>query len=516
VSEILPPEWIWARFSDVARIAANLVDPKEWPELPHIAPNNIERDTGKLLPYRTVRDDGVKSANHHFYSGQLLYSKIRPYLNKCARVDFDGLCSADMYPLDSLVERSFLHQYILTHQFVSEVSDAAGSRTVLPKTNQKQMAEVPVPVAPVGEQRRIVAALDSYFARLDDATATLNRVQANLKRYRASVLKSAVEGRLVPTEAGLAREEGRDYEPASVLLARILVERRRRWEEAELAKLVAKGKPPKNDKWKAKYKVPAEPDTEGLPELPEGWCWATAHQLSRAEQYSLAIGPFGSNLKVSDYREAGVPLVFVRNIRAAKFGGVGDRSVSRDKAAELLAHSVEAGDILVTKMGEPPGDPCLYPAGSPLAIITADCIKWRLASELVPQFYVAALRSLSVRARIVTITQGVAQKKISLARFRRLIVPVPPALEQERLSEEVALRQSIIDRTEHIAQLQRRRLERLRQSILKWAFEGKLVDQDPNDEPASVLLERIKAEREAAAAKAKPKKQARRKRSAKK
>ncbi len=89
------------------------------------------------------------------------------------------------------------------------------------------------------------------------------------------MLKAAVEGRLVPTEAELAREEGRDYEPADELLERILVERRKRWEEAELESMRAKGKEPKDDRWKAKYKEPAAPDTSELPELPEGWCWAT-------------------------------------------------------------------------------------------------------------------------------------------------------------------------------------------------------------------------------------------------
>ena len=85
---------------------------------------------------------------------------------------------------------------------------------------------------PLREQQRIVEAIESYFTRLDDAVATLERVQRNLKRYRASVLKAAVEGRLVPTEAALAEQEGRDYEPASVLLERILTERRRRWAES--------------------------------------------------------------------------------------------------------------------------------------------------------------------------------------------------------------------------------------------------------------------------------------------
>ena len=124
----------------------------------------------------------------------------------------------------------------------------------------------PVPSLRPTEQRRIVEAIESYFTRLDDAVATLERVQRNLKRYRASVLKAAVEGRLVPTEAELARAEGRDYEPASALLERILAERRRRWHEAG---------------GRGKYQEPVAPDTTDLPELPEGWCWASVDGCRR-------------------------------------------------------------------------------------------------------------------------------------------------------------------------------------------------------------------------------------------
>ena len=144
---------------------------------------------------------------------------------------------------------------------------------------EQHLEELKIPLFPLAEQHRIVDAIESYFTRLDAAVATLERVQRNLTRYRASVLKAAVEGRLVPTEAELARAEDRDYEPASVLLERILVERRRRWEEAELAKMTAKGKTPKDDKWKAKYKEPDEPDIGDLPVLPQGWSWVTLDQL---------------------------------------------------------------------------------------------------------------------------------------------------------------------------------------------------------------------------------------------
>ena len=163
------------------------------------------------------------------------------------------------------------------------------SGTAQPNLSAANVKKYDVPVAPLAEQHRIVDAIESYVTRLDDAVATLERVQRNLTRYRASVLKAAVEGRLVPTEAELARAEGRDYEPASVLLERILAERHRRWEEVEPAKMTAKGKTPKDDTWKAKYKEPVAPDTADLPDLQEGWCWTTVDML--ATRFAMVVQP---------------------------------------------------------------------------------------------------------------------------------------------------------------------------------------------------------------------------------
>ena len=126
---------------------------------------------------------------------------------------------------------------------------------------REHIEETPIPLPPLPEQRRIVAQIETQFTRLDASVLALRRVQANLKRYRASVLKAACEGRLVPTEAEQARSEGRGYEPAAVLLERILAERRARWESQE--------------KRRGKYEEPSAPDTATLPELPEGWAWAT-------------------------------------------------------------------------------------------------------------------------------------------------------------------------------------------------------------------------------------------------
>jgi len=135
---------------------------------------------------------------------------------------------------------------------------------------------VTVPIAPQNEQKRISAEIEKQFSRLDESVDSLKRVKANLKRYKASVLKAAVEGKL--TEEW--REKHPDVEPADKLLQRILAERRKKWEKAELAKMKAKGKEPKDDKWKKKYKEPVGPGKQNIDNLPNDWVIVTLDQVS--------------------------------------------------------------------------------------------------------------------------------------------------------------------------------------------------------------------------------------------
>jgi type I restriction enzyme S subunit len=181
--------------------------------------------------------------------------------------------------LDSSLPQWVLY-WLLSPEGRELICRQASSTSGLHTLSLSKVSGLAVRIAPADVRRSTVEALDSYLTRLDAATEGLKRVEANLKRYRASVLKAAVEGHLVPTEAELAKKEKRTYEPASVLLERILKERSHRWEQAELAKMKAKGEVPKNDKWKDKYEEPSAPDTSELPELPEGWCWTTLDQLA--------------------------------------------------------------------------------------------------------------------------------------------------------------------------------------------------------------------------------------------
>ena len=352
-----------------------------------------------------------------------------------------------------------------------------------------QIESLQLPLPPLPEQHRIVAKLEELFSKLDAGVAAVRRTQALLKRYRQSVLHAAVTGELTRAwrEAHPAPAE-----TGAALLERIRAGRRAQWEAAQVAK--RGGQLTLGDGWKSKYVEPEEPDTSELPELPEGWVWVSPEQIASQDRYSMAIGPFGSNLKVPDYTDEGVPLVFVREIKSGKFGGSKTKYVTPTKAEELRAHQVMSGDILITKMGEPPGDACLYPEGRPDAVITADCIKWTLSSSLMEnkEFFVYAINSHLVRVQIAFITQGVAQQKVSLGRFKTIAVPLPPLDEQVEIVAEVERRLTVLDALSQTLTDELKRAERLRQSILHRAFTGRLVPQDATDEPAAALLARLR------------------------
>ncbi len=348
-----------------------------------------------------------------------------------------------------------------------------------------------LPLPPLAEQRRIVAEMEKQFTRLDASVAALKRVQANLKRYRASVLKAACEGKLVPTEAELARSEGRDYEPSDRLLECILAEHRARWDSQE--------------KRGHKYKEPVAPDTTGSPDLPEGWSYVQIQQIISLNRPGLKTGPFGSLLKKHEHTKNGVPVLGIENIQRTGFVHGNKIFVTSYKAQELSSYDVQEGDILISRSGTV-GEACVVPAGIGDARLSTNLMRITLAKEYVsPQYFCLLLNgSPTVLDQVSALCSGSTRDFLNGKILRSIVFPLPPSAEQRRIVAEVDRRLSVIQQTEVAVEANLTRAERLRQSILKRAFAGKLVPQDPSDEPASVLLERIRAEREAAQVAAKP------------
>lgn len=187
--------WKEKQFTDIAEIKSNLVTPLDYPNLPHVAPDNIEKKTGRLLDYKSVAEDAVKSPNHLFFPGQILYSKIRPYLSKLVFVDFKGLCSADMYPIEAKGNVAYLKYYMLSDAFLNQAS-SSGSRSVLPKINQKELSIILIPYPSLPEQHEIVRILDSLLQKEDAARELCEGVLEKIELTRKSILAQAFRGHL--------------------------------------------------------------------------------------------------------------------------------------------------------------------------------------------------------------------------------------------------------------------------------------------------------------------------------
>lgn len=186
--------WRERKFNEVADIKSNLVDPIQFSDYPHIAPDNIEKRTGKLLPYRSINEDGVTSGKHRFYPGQILYSKIRPYLSKVVLIDIEGLCSADMYPVQAKEDSKYLWYYMLSDEFLTQAS-SAGSRSVLPKINQKELSEIKINIPSKAEQIEIAKILDTLFEK-EELNKSLCDTVKDLDLMKKSILARAFRGEL--------------------------------------------------------------------------------------------------------------------------------------------------------------------------------------------------------------------------------------------------------------------------------------------------------------------------------
>ena len=295
-----------------------------------------------------------------------------------------------------------------------------------------------------------------------------------MKRYRASVLQAACEGRLVENEAELARAEGRQYEPADELLERILKERRQTWEAQSTRRRA--------------YIEPDAPDTPDLPQLPEAWTWANVGQLAGV---STGSTPLRSRL---DFYEGGtVPWVTSSALNDAMISTPNGR-VTPQAVSECRLSIYPPRTLLVAMYGEGKTRGKCSELMTPAAINQA----------------IAAIRMVGAAADCIDYTRvfltsnyeqtrrmssGGVQPNLNLGLVRKIPVPVPPIAEQVRIVTEVERRLSIIQKAEAAVDASLNRAERLRQSILKRAFSGRLVPQDPTDEPASRVLERIRAER---------------------
>jgi len=363
------------------------------------------------------------------------------------------------------------------------------------------------------QQTRIVAKLEELLSDLDVGVAELKATQKKLAQYRQSLLKAAVEGALTTEwreerkkdELRKQKETGTPFLPssfdASALLQRILTERRARWEAKQLAKLKEQGKAPPKD-WQKKYPEPVQPDTANLPELPEGWVWATWSQIG----FSQNGRPFPS----ADYQDHGVRLLRPGNLLINGAVGWTPKNTRFLKETYAVANQdliVGPGELVINLTAQSLKDDFL----GRVCITGANeqCLLNQRIARLSPimmraDFSHLVFMSPLFRSFVANLNTGSLIQHMFTSQIEFFAFPVPPLAEQERIAELVSLGMQCIEDQARAIESALKLTTAQRQNLLRAAFAGQLVPQDPNDEPAGVLLERIRAERAAREAVNKP------------
>ena len=360
----------------------------------------------------------------------------------------------------------YVFYYVQSPNFLIQRDALATGSTQVALTD-RAARQIIFPLAPLPEQQRIVAKIEELFTQLDAGVATLKKAKAQLRRYRQAVLKAAVEGEL--TREWREAHQG-ELEPVSVLVERILEERRARREAEHPRK---------------RYEPPIPPDMEDLPKLPEGWVWASLRQLADKIQYghteSAEEEPIGPKfLRITDIQD----------------GRVNWDTVPYCKCSEeqYAKYRLVPGDIVFTRTGATTGKSYLI-SDCPDAVFASYLIRLQISKQLDTKYVALFLTSPIYWSQIMLVKKGSAQPGVNATILAALSVPLPALAEQHRIVAEVEQRFSVADEMEKAVEQSLKRAERLRQSILKRALEGKLVPQDSSDEPASVLLERIRVEK---------------------
>lgn len=335
-----------------------------------------------------------------------------------------------------------------------------------PNVNGSVLATLTIPIPPSEEQSAIVAQLEARLSRLDKAVEDLRSVEAKLVRHRASVLTAATSGTLVPTEAELARREGRDYEPASVLLDRILTERRARWEADQLATFRAKGKVPRDDAWKAKYQPPIAPDTTNLPELPEGWVWASVDQL-------ISVLTSGSRDWSKYYGNGTGTFIMAQNVRPGRLDLTFRQPVDPPRdSPDCRRSQIEPGDLLLTIVGANTGDLCLVNKPHPEHYVCQSVALIRPVISATSKWMLTWFLSKTAgRKQFEILMYGAARPHLSFVDLLRCIVALPPEAECGRITDRINVFQSDLDHVAESARRSKAKAATLRSAILQAAFQ---------------------------------------------
>ncbi|MBD2254462.1 restriction endonuclease subunit S [Nostoc parmelioides] len=492
----LPDGWLWAKIRELGEVVTGSTPLKKNPAF-----------FGENIPFYkpTDLDAGYEVIEAREYLSELGVSQSRllPALSvlvTCigATIGKTGLARKPCVTNQQINAVILPKEYISPHYFFWIINSPKGqqiiienaSSTTLPIINKSRFSELTLPLPPLNEQRRIVAKIEALKARSQRVKEELEDIPQLLDQFRQSVLAAAFRGDLTADW----REQNSNVEPAEALLERIRAERRRRWEEAELEKMKASGKTPKDDKWKEKYKEPARLAQDILSSYPDSWTFARAEEV--CDFITKGTTPAAQKMS-AQFGE--VPFIKVYNLtdRGSLDFSINPTFITKDTHnGELARSKVFPGDVLMNIVGPPLGKVSIVPDDYEEWNMNQAIAVYRAMPGIENRYLCYCLLSNQILSNAVRSAKATAgQFNLTLEICRDLPLPIPSTLEQQRIVNVLERCFALADMlAEQVADAKSKH-EILDQSILAKAFRGELVPQDPNDEPASVLLEHIRAER---------------------
>lgn len=385
----------------------------------------------------------IKKAYTNFKDGDVIFAKVTPCFENGKAAFVEGLPngvgagSSEFFvlrPSCDGVSAKYLLALVKSYDFLLGGAENMTGAVGLRRVPKQFVERYLVPVAPAAEQTRIAAKLDELLAQVDTLKARIDGIPALLKRFRQSVLAAAISGRLTED-----------------------------WHQAHAAEA----------EWKK-----------------------TAIKSVCSAAFD---GPFGSKLKSDDYESEGVRVVRLENIGHLVFFAEKETFISTVKFKQLAKNKLEPGDILFSSFVDEEIRVCQLPKTEETFINKADCFCLRVDRTVAkPEFVLYALAAKQTYLQIKDAVHGATRPRINLGFLKGFEINLPSPTEQVEIIRRVEQLFAFLSQLEVRAQIAKTHIDGLTQSILAKAFRGELVQQDPNDEPADMLLDRIKAQRAAA------------------
>lgn len=461
----LPEGWVSVPISGVTERVPN-ANPEDEPrrEFGYVDISAIDNTNFTIgISKRFRGSDAPSRARRPIQPKDVLFSNVRTYLRNVALVESQcpaELCSTGFTVLrpSAAVEPRYLFRYVLTDDFIERVTPQQ-TGTHYPATSDRVVMAEQIRLAPLREQRRIVRQVEALLSKVRSSQERLDKIPTLIRRFRQSVLTAACTGMLT---ADWRASRGRS----------------------------------------TSMEIFESPEDAQF-EVPEGWRWEKNSALAAPKQGAICAGPFGTIFKARDFRDAGVPIIFLRHVSEGKYLTSKPGFMDRKKWEEIFQpYSVYGGELLVTKLGDPPGTCAIYPRGIGPAMVTPDVIKMEVNESLAkPKYLMFFFNSVMSRRIMFGLAFGVTRLRVDLPMFKNLLVPVPPIAEQEEIVRRVEVMFKLADRLEARYAKAKEQVDRLTQSILDKAFRGELVPTEAelarregrSYETAEQLLQRIQA-----------------------